>query len=627
MPTNSVYRAYRRYLAAALLPIPVAAPGWSAPVRAIAASFESRASSAPSAEPAKGFDWDTAKCPAWNTEPHAVVTLPRAASATAVPKVVVALERLDEGPLEARFAYADKTFEVAASAPIATRDDQTVGLTFSPERHEGVTSVRVRSGDHLVACRRFYQAPQAESWTSHDDALFSLWIARLFSFSIDDIHMGLTPLLRSAERNLLLDSLGQGEDDEKSPIDITPDCADMPLALRAYFAWKLGLPFGAERKLSEAEHAAALPSAHGRTFAIYFDPMRSSTAGTVQFALQTLGREVSSNDLRDEASSPTSSLYPISLTRDALRPGAAYVDPYSHVSIVAGWESTGTERRRLVLADAQPSGMVALHRYVEGRLVYAPKGGGAGFKWYRPILRNDDKQWTPATKEQLAERRDEALRSNYSEYGRGDASFFERIATLQDPRPLDPVAAYLEIFDALGSELAAREKMVELGFASRLKSGVDVPLPRTPRLLFHATGEWESYASPCRDLKLLGFLRNLARFPDAVAANPSRYRLAPGETPAQVRARLGALGETWAAERSLAYIRSDQSVFSLPLAAVLSRKTAFEAAYSPNDCPELRWGAAADSDEAKACAVKSSAADRKTMESYRSWFKEGYGCE
>ena len=91
-----------------------------------------------------------------------------------------------------------------------------------------------------------------------------------------------------------------------------------------------------------------------------------------------------------------------------------------------------------------------------------------------------------------------------------------------------------------------------------------------------------------------------ARFGRAVAANPSRYRLAPGETPAQMRARLGALGDTWAAVRWIAYIRSDDSEFSLPLAAVLLQKAAFEAAFSPNDCSELRWGAAADSDEAKA---------------------------
>ena len=49
------------FTVAALLPIPVAVPGWGAPVRAIAASFEGRPAEVRAAEPAKGFDWDAAK--------------------------------------------------------------------------------------------------------------------------------------------------------------------------------------------------------------------------------------------------------------------------------------------------------------------------------------------------------------------------------------------------------------------------------------------------------------------------------------------------------------------------------------------------------------------------------------
>ena len=52
--------------------------------------------------------------------------------------------------------------------------------------------------------------------------------------------------LRDPARNFLYDYLGLREDDpkNKAAITATPDCADLPYFLRAYFAWKLGLPFG-----------------------------------------------------------------------------------------------------------------------------------------------------------------------------------------------------------------------------------------------------------------------------------------------------------------------------------------------------------------------------------------------
>src|ERR1700760_3290699 len=49
-------------------------------------------------------------------------------------------------------------------------------------------------------------------------------------------------VLRDQSRNMLFDYLGLGEDAMK--IVLRPDCADLPYFLRAYFAFKMGLPFG-----------------------------------------------------------------------------------------------------------------------------------------------------------------------------------------------------------------------------------------------------------------------------------------------------------------------------------------------------------------------------------------------
>ena len=49
-------------------------------------------------------------------------------------------------------------------------------------------------------------------------------------------------VLHDPSRNILFNHLGLRED-EKGAI-IQPDCADVPYVLRAYFAFKMGLPFG-----------------------------------------------------------------------------------------------------------------------------------------------------------------------------------------------------------------------------------------------------------------------------------------------------------------------------------------------------------------------------------------------
>ena len=74
--------------------------------------------------------------------------------------------------------------------------------------------------------------------------LYSAWIEKLFDAPLDAAPSwpALHDVLRDQSRNFLFNHLGLRED-EKGSI-IRPDCADLPYFLRAYFAFKMGLPFG-----------------------------------------------------------------------------------------------------------------------------------------------------------------------------------------------------------------------------------------------------------------------------------------------------------------------------------------------------------------------------------------------
>jgi hypothetical protein len=96
-----------------------------------------------------------------------------------------------------------------------------------------------------------------------------------------------------------------------------------------------------------------------------------------------------------------------------------------------------------------------------------------------------------------------------------------------------------------------------------------------------------------------------------------------GKSVEQVKSELQGVLASELATRKLSYTRSDGSQWTLSLKDVVDRAENFEMAYNPNDCVELRWGAADNSEEALTCKRHASQAQRAKMSSeYRVWFRE-----
>ena len=77
-----------------------------------------------------------------------------------------------------------------------------------------------------------------------DGKSVSAWIETLFDAPLNEARSwkAMHEVLRDPSRNLLFNHLGLRED--QKGLVIQPDCADVPYFLRAYFAFKMGLPFG-----------------------------------------------------------------------------------------------------------------------------------------------------------------------------------------------------------------------------------------------------------------------------------------------------------------------------------------------------------------------------------------------
>jgi hypothetical protein len=492
-------------------------------------------------------------------------------------------------------------------------------------------------GERVLACERFEVAQRAGSETIGDGAgpvwpienewnpafedLFSIFVERLFDYPVDEdlTWPNLNEVVRDRERNLLYGYLGR---DEEASLNFVPDCAELPYTLRAYFAWKMGLPFGY----------------HGCSRARDHRPPRCSEGGTNLMSRATLGRAgdveafqhfvhrrmrsiVHSSAGRTVPEYEASDYYPVPLTREALRPGVTFVDPYGHLLVVVKWvPQTFDHYGILIGADAQPDHTVGRRRFWRGSFLFMPEthSGGAGFKAFRP-WRHDGRRLVLPSNEALKNR--PHMPYSTEQYEGTIDDFYDRMNALINPRPLDPQSVMLSLVDALEESVSRRINSVENGerfMRSRRFRHIDMP---TGSSIFLTTGPWEDYSTPSRDWRLLVSMDTVIQFPDAVARSPVQYGVSLDDVEGEVAAIRGVLREALES-RLLSYERSDGSTWELSLADLVDRIESFELAWNPNDCPEVRWAAPEGSEEMSTCDRRAPASQRARMVEYRPWFTE-----
>jgi hypothetical protein len=501
-------------------------------------------------------------------------------------------------------------------------------------------------GDKVVACREVEvaaHAPRAEralpakgvwesrrTWDRRMEDLYSAWIERLFDAPVDQ-SLDFRPLhqaLRDPARNFLYGFLGLREDDpkNKAAIPATPDCADLPYFLRAYFAWKLALPVGF-RDCDRGTDARP-PKCSALTTnedAPAGKPGGKDVLPAVKSFLRLMSNHVQSGSARTALDDEETDYYPVRLERKALRPGTVYADPYGHVMMLVHWVEQTKDHGGLLLAvDGQPDTSVGRKRFWEGTFLFTneTKSAGPGWKAFRPLARGASGALEPVKNAAIGGAGDPAHAAYSAEQSKlSPDEFYARMGKLINPAGLDPAAAYGETLDALVEQLKVRVGSVDNGEKFMHENGSPVvPMPDGAKI-FETTGPWEDYATPSRDMRLIIAMNVLLGLPDRVVRHPELFNLG-GRKPAEVAAELKKLHGARIGERGIEYKRSDGSSFKLSIADLLARKTALEIAYNPNDCVETRWGAAAGTPEATPCARHAPPDQQARMAEVRSWFHD-----
>lgn len=459
------------------------------------------------------------------------------------------------------------------------------------------------------------------AWDATTEDQYSAFVEHLFDAPLEGEKTWpvLDLLLRDPERNLLYDHHAPGEE---AALRLGPDCADLPYTLRAYFAWRLGLPFGfrgCDRgAIGRPPRCEAVQSPHAPEVVA---PGLEGAARFSAFARRVLGNVVQSANGRTHPDDSETDLYPVALTRETLRPGTVFADPYGHMLVLARWVPQGVDGAgRLIGAESQPDATVGRRTFWRGSFLFTPdtRQVGAGFKAWRPVrFAPDTGSVEPLDNARLAQAR-AVPRWSRQQYDAPLDAWYDRIEALANPRPRDARVAMRAIVDALEEAVVRRVTSVQNGEDFQRTRPTVIPMP-SGAAIFQTAGPWEDYSTPSRDLRLLIALDATLRFPAVVRGAPARFQVAAQDAEATERALTSELAAALAA-RSFAYTRSDGSPWRLSLADIVARQRAFEVAYNPNDCPEVRWGAPERSDEAAPCTRRAPPAQRAAMETLRGAF-------
>ncbi len=487
----------------------------------------------------------------------------------------------------------------------------------------GAWTAQVGDGSRVAACETFTVHKKGDvrqgnggsvwrprrAWKPSTENLFATFVEQLFAYPLDDrTWNNLQGLLGNKQNNLLFDHLGQAEDEA---LHLRPDCADLPHFLRAYFSWKMRLPF-AYRHCNRGSKGKAPYCDRD-----LHDPLSGVDAATEVgafglFARDNIANGVHSGSGRAEIQSDHTDYYPLPLTREAIRPGTIFADPYGHLFVIADWVPQGVGTYGILIgADAQPDGTIGRRRFWPGSFLFSPdtSESAAGFKGFRPVRYRGGR---------VRQLKNKDIRTYSREQYAGSAQdFYDKIEALINPRPLDPSAMLDVLVAALFEQVKRRVVSVQNAVDFRAGRSGAIKMPRG-HAIFETTGAWEDFSTPSRDMRLLIAMDTVLGFPAAVQRNPKRFGVvAP---PEQVVAALRRALDASLAKHSFSYANTDGAAVVLTLKEVVARSQALEMSYNPNDCIEVRWAAPASSPERASCRARAPQHQLARMTRYRDWF-------
>ena len=215
-------------------------------------------------------------------------------------------------------------------------------------------------------------AHHAHAWTERDEKGFEEFVQRIGESGCRTVHACLTgaasnPLYRASN---------------PAGMHFYADCADLPYMLRAYYAWKNGLPFSYSTAVTPLGFSKDIRyTARGNLVASRRDLVEAGL--DARRAIPGIVDTISSAHYRYPPSYVGRLLpdhYPVKISRESIKPGTVIYDPNGHVAVVYKVTPEG----RIHYIDTHPDN--SLTRGVYGKaFARSTPAMGAGFKRWRPL--------------------------------------------------------------------------------------------------------------------------------------------------------------------------------------------------------------------------------------------------
>lgn len=446
------------------------------------------------------------------------------------------------------------------------------------------------AGAHAQGSTRGFTQPWRivkDHWDASDEAGFGVFLAALGDSGC------------SSSQSCLRDPANPYRSSDGGFLDIDVDCAKLPYLLRAYYAWKNGLPFAyvdgvvgsrfghaSNRIVSRAgiiDHGGGIdaPSA----IRVMLDNVYSGTFRT---------------DAAHDSAIPADFYSPV-LQPGSIRPGTVIYDTNAHVGIVYRVDPEG----RVYYMDAHPD-------FTISRSVYGPQFGqspaalGGGLKNWRPLqlqgaVRENGAliggHYALARNSQIADfslvqylgtEPDGNGRPRWS-YRGAPLGYYEyaRVAISGGRSDFNPVyeleATIGTLCNDLNDRAQAVNQAVENGISGRLHPS------EIPANIYNSDDtEWESYATPARDARLraafAAFRQELGRMIGLWLNRDPRVVYDGTDLKRDLLAAYDRESRTC----TITWLSSDKR--PVPMTFDDIAHSLFAMSFDPYNCVELRWG-------------------------------------
>jgi len=391
-------------------------------------------------------------------------------------------------------------------------------------------------------------------------------------------------------------------------VDIDVDCAKWPYLLRAYYAWKNGLPFGFVNGLSGEDSDLRYTHTANRATSRH-DILDSGRGIDAPDQIRQMLETVFSGTYRTDAGEKRgvlSDFYSPAIQPGSIRAGTIVYDSNGHVGIIYKVDEDG----RAYYMDAHPD--FTISRSVYGaQFGQSPAKLGGGFKNWRPMklvgahrdaaghllgghmaMAGNDQiadfsmiQYTgngakPADDPRKATFTYKGIRLGFYEYVRVAVS-----GGRMDYNPLYELKATMQ---TLCNDLNDRAQYVDLA----IKDGIanKAHPARLPDNIYGSDNvEWESYATPSRDARLRAALAQFYKDMGEMIhlwINRDPRIVYDGEF---LKKDLQDAYDEQSKACTITYLSSGKHPIPMTLDDMIHR--IFRVSFDPYNCIELRWGA------------------------------------